>query len=457
MTTPHPPKPSIAIVGAGLSGLCLAQSLVQANFDVQIFERDVSPHARRQGYRITLNEQGITALKACLPPSLFELYKATASPTNDVGYFRFMNSQLHEIFRLTFKPSPDVDTRPGQVDRQTLRSIMSLGLEKRVHFGKEVVSLDDHNHSTTLYFSDGTSHTASFVVGADGAHSPVRQHLLPECSPLELPCKGIYGRASLYQKDRASILPQKLNHAGVLSIGTNPGHAFFFTSMVFDELPQPAFSKLLPSNSLPSDLDLLPKEHYIMWGLVLPQDTPISDATAQSTLQDLAVSASKSYHALLLRFVSLSDPSYTIAVTFRSARKPLSWSASANATLMGDAIHVMPPTGGQGGNTALRDAELLARKLKEAFGSAGAGTEDVNGVGEEEGALRWHMEERLKKAVGEYQSEMTAYAFKEVATSTAQMGNITERRNWLLRWVFLTAVPWIRRILGLGFRVGDGE
>src|SRR5262249_36857250 len=63
---------SIAIVGAGLAGLCLAQSLRREGLDIHIFERDPSPHVRRQGYRITLDEHGASALKKCLPPESFE-------------------------------------------------------------------------------------------------------------------------------------------------------------------------------------------------------------------------------------------------------------------------------------------------------------------------------------------------------------------------------------------------
>ena len=100
-----PEMPSVAIAGAGLSGLCLAQSLLRAGFDVQVYERDPSPDARRQGYRITVDEHGIGALQRCLPPRLFELSLATGSPTTGDGYFRFTNQALAPIFTLTTSPS----------------------------------------------------------------------------------------------------------------------------------------------------------------------------------------------------------------------------------------------------------------------------------------------------------------------------------------------------------------
>ena len=44
----------VLIIGAGLGGLCLAQSLRQANIDFEVFERDSSPWERPQGYRLHL-------------------------------------------------------------------------------------------------------------------------------------------------------------------------------------------------------------------------------------------------------------------------------------------------------------------------------------------------------------------------------------------------------------------
>src|SRR5262245_56803572 len=99
-------KGSVAMAGAGLSGLCLAQSLLRDGFDVEVYEGDPSPDARRQGYRITVDAQGVEALRRCLPPHLFELFLATGSPTAGVGYFRFTNRELGEVFRLTFKADP---------------------------------------------------------------------------------------------------------------------------------------------------------------------------------------------------------------------------------------------------------------------------------------------------------------------------------------------------------------
>jgi 2-polyprenyl-6-methoxyphenol hydroxylase-like FAD-dependent oxidoreductase len=153
------PDISVAIIGAGLSGLCLAQSLRGAGIEVQVYERDPSAHTRRQGYRITLDEHGANALKKCLPPPLFEAVLGTASSDVDVGYFRFTNQDLREIFKLTFKRDRRATSQHviGQADRSTLRAIMLSGLENRIHFGKAVAYVEDLSDGATIRFADGSS------------------------------------------------------------------------------------------------------------------------------------------------------------------------------------------------------------------------------------------------------------------------------------------------------------
>jgi phytoene dehydrogenase-like protein len=43
------PKLKVLVIGAGLGGLCLAQTLRKAGVDVLVFERDASPWDRPQG------------------------------------------------------------------------------------------------------------------------------------------------------------------------------------------------------------------------------------------------------------------------------------------------------------------------------------------------------------------------------------------------------------------------
>lgn len=71
------------------------------------------------------------------------------------------------------------------------------------------------------------------------------------------------------------------------------------------------------------------------------------------------------------------------------------WQSWERVTLLGDAIHAMPPTGGLGVNTALRDASDLARRIIKAHDNQ----EDLSGI------------------VSKYDKELREYARKPLAIS----------------------------------------
>jgi 2-polyprenyl-6-methoxyphenol hydroxylase-like FAD-dependent oxidoreductase len=413
---------SVAIAGAGLSGLCLAQALLQAGFDVHVYERDLSPHARPQGYRITLDRYGAGALKRCLPPRLFDLVLATASSPMDVGYFRFTNEYLGEIFKLTFRRDAQrahADVL-GQVDRATLRTILLSELKDRVHFGKAASHIEMRAAGAILHFADGDAAQAEIVVGADGARSALHSQLLPDCPPMDTGYRGIYGKTALFQ-DGHSLVPRSLERSGVMAIGPS-GHGFFFTAMRFHEPPLTAFARLAPDQEPPISQD------YVMWAVLFPPQAPPADlwlGDPPNALHDRALEAARAFHPVLQRFVERADVEFTVAVTLNTASRPRKWPAS-RATLMGDAVHVMPPTGAHGGNTALRDAALLAETLQDAA-RRGEGWEH---------------------AIKTYQKEMVAYAFKEVRSSTSMLRRSTIR-NPLVRVALLRAVPWVRSHSGI--------
>lgn len=419
-------EPYIAIAGGGLAGLCLAQSLLRAGIDAQVYERDPSPHARRQGYRITVDQHGTAALKSCLPLKLFEAVLASASAHGEVGYFRFTNQHLGEIFKLTFAHAPNKIHQKiiGQVDRAILRSIMLSGLEDRVHYGKEVRRVETMQDGAVLCFLDGTFVRASMVVGADGTHSALRTQLLPDCPIIDTGGRGIYGKTPL-MKNKDQLVPSSLENSGVWSMGDAPGRGFFFTTMRFNEPPRNVFAQLVPNQEPPITDD------YVMWGILLPnQDCPANvQELGPDALYDIALDAVRGYHPVLQRFVQRADADYTLATSLFAATRPKAWPAS-RATLIGDAVHVMPPTGAHGGNTALRDAALLAEKLEKAT---------VN-------------DEPLQKAIAAYQSEMIEYSFKEVDASRKLLA-CSNMKNPLVRFAMLRAIPWLRSVTNVSPKI----
>lgn len=111
-------------------------------------------------------------------------------------------------------------------------------------------------------------------------------------------------------------------------------------------------------------------------------------------LHTAASSLVKEWHPSLRRIVAEADISVTFSVGFRAAEPVEAWKTT-NITLLGDAIHTMPPFRGIGGNVAMRDAELLHHKLIDVA---------VNRV-------------PLLQAIAEYENSMRQYGFEAVKQS----------------------------------------
>jgi len=405
-------RPSVAIAGAGLAGLCLAQCLVRAGIDVQVYEADPGPFVRPQGYRITVDEHGMAALRQSLPPALMTLALATAGEPG--GYFRFTNNRLRDAVKLTFDAEPDGGR---QMDRQILRSVLLVGLEDRVHYGKAAVGLEPVGRDElVLRFADETSVRASVVVGADGIGSALRHHILRGAEPVDTGMGGIYGRTKLVQEG-ANVLPDVLRKSGVLAIGETPGRAFFFTSMRFHEPPQDAFARLAPGRQVAAGDD------YVMWGITLKDnEIPVNDNEADPVaLRHLAERLASGFHPLVRRLISAADQDAALLTTFAVGQRPGTW-ALPRSTLIGDAVHAMPPFGAHGGNTALRDAALLGQRIAAACAG----------------------EISIESAISGYHHEMVRYAFKSVDTAAKMMHRLAGSGRFQ-RWLLLNMSPRLHR------------
>ncbi|MCO8276821.1 FAD-dependent monooxygenase [Actinoplanes sp. TRM 88003] len=399
---------SVAISGAGLSGLCLAQYLMRAGIDVHVYERDPGPFVRQQGYRIILDRHGLRALQESLPRPLYRLALATGDEPG--GHLRFTDRRLRNAITINFKDEPHA-TR--QVDRLTLRSILMAGLDGRIHYGKTAVAVDNSPAGLRLRFADGTAITASVVVGAEGVRSTLRAQLMPDASPAATPMAGVYGRSPL----RRNALPESLRTSGVLAIADRRDRAFFFTPMRFGENPRQAFARLAPGSYAPTGDD------YVMWGMLLRQEEVPHGARGDLlALRDLASELSEDFHPLIRRLVDTAELDATVLNLFATGRRPQQW-ALPRATMMGDAVHVMPPFGAHGGNTALRDAALLGHKLVEARAS-GAPVED---------------------AITAYQDEMIPYAFQAVDTAARLMRRLIGGAA-APHWVLTRVLPRLHRV-----------
>ncbi|HEY7595225.1 MAG TPA: FAD-dependent monooxygenase [Actinophytocola sp.] len=224
------------------------------------------------------------------------------------------------------------------------RRAEELGAEHR--FATELAGFEQHDDGVTcvLRSRDGAEETvvARYVVAADGAHSGVRQQLgIDMLGPGTFAdCVTIYFHANV--KDvlgERNLSVVYVNHPELLG--------FFRFSITADSGFLAVFATTRPDGTLDREVgrDLSPQRcaGLVRTALGVP-DLPVEIDNVQRWQAEAGYAAR--YRA-------------------------------GNVFLAGDAAHVMPPTGGFGGNTGVADAHNLAWKLAMTLdGVAGPGLLD---------------------------------------------------------------------------------
>ncbi|AUI60146.1 NAD(P)/FAD-dependent oxidoreductase [Amycolatopsis sp. BJA-103] len=357
----------VSVAGAGLGGLCLAQGLRGAGIEAEVYERDPAITARFQGYRLVLNPAGFEAVRACLPPRWHPLLDAIVGDA--YGERLILDRHLNKIGELG----------PGRtgtvVDRHVLRHLLLTGL--RVRTGAGVTGYDVlPGGKVSARLAHGDPVTADLLVGADGVGSAVRAALAPRITPTDTGVRFVIGRTPLTERltELSRAFGSKIAGDGV---------SLLLGAMRFRTPPKEAAERLAPEVTLPDVRD------YVRWAMILPTG-PLGAATPQ----DAALSRMDGWHPELRALVEQSDPDNSTLLSIRVVEPRERW-APGPVTLLGDAIHATSPTGGNGANTALRDADLLRRCLIE----AAEGRQDLLG------------------AVGDYERQMFAYGAEAVRHS----------------------------------------
>ncbi|MHA6763562.1 FAD-dependent oxidoreductase [Streptacidiphilus sp. PAMC 29251] len=395
MDTSHGPNLPlrIIIVGGGIGGLSLAQGLRQGGVeDVVVYERDDSARGRMQGYRLRISPDGELALRQVLPQELQDLLTVTSNLRHDEGLAAY-DERLEPLWAPSFSdPRGDAPDKVDAVDRVTLRRILLAGLDDQVRYGKRFTHCEQaEGGRVTAYFADGSSDTGDLLIAADGANSQVRQQLRPADRTLDLGVRGVLARTPRARAIDAG-LPEILKDRFVYVIGTDGNHLGLMP-MVFRERPEEAAARFWPGLEFEESGD-----YYMSVFSVHQRDLGLSDETffamSGTELRDLVLKRTVDWHPDLRGVFAHAEPDETHPIALRATAPVEPWEPG-NVVPVGDAVHVMPPTGGVGANTALRDGALLSSALIRA--SRG--------------------EQPLAEAIAGYQAEMTVYANEAVNMS----------------------------------------
>ncbi|HEY3470995.1 MAG TPA: NAD(P)/FAD-dependent oxidoreductase [Amycolatopsis sp.] len=328
----------VAIAGAGLGGLCLAQGLRQAGIEAEVHERDPAITARFQGYRLVLSQTGLTALRGCLPRRWHALLEAISGDA--YGERLVLDPRLNKIGELGPGRSGTV------IDRHVLRHLLLTGLTVRTGAaltGYAVLA----DGRVEARFAHGDPVAADLLVGADGVGSAVRAVLAPRTTPTDTGVRFVIGRTPLTGQFAG------LSRAFGSKIAGD-GVSLLLGAMRFRTPPKRAAEELAPEVVLPDVGD------YVRWAMILPPDGPAGTLSPRESV----LSRIEGWHPDLRALVEQSDPDNSTLLSIRVVEPGERW-APGPVTLLGDAIHATSPTGGNGANTALRDADLLRRCLTE--------------------------------------------------------------------------------------------
>ncbi|KAK0668363.1 hypothetical protein QBC41DRAFT_226336 [Cercophora samala] len=321
----------VLIVGAGSSGLLIAQVLKKAGIPAAVFEQDTSPTSRHRDWNFGIY-WAQSRLEECLPPDLHDLVKRTQtdpayepSPDEKLNVFNGHTGEL-----MNNLPAP----YSMRIRRRPWLELLKTGID--VRYGKKLSSVSVTDSGVTVCFSDGTLETGTLLIGAEGAHSPTREFLF-RSSPQEaalLSCP-IVTTATLttFPPEIARELA-KLHHRHILTF--DPDGLFVWIGVHERTSTECSYMILISWES--------------------KEDTGLREAGSDAILADLKARAEKL--AFPFKDAIQSVPDGTRAWHARLSYWPTKpWdNLNGKVTLAGDAAHAMTFHRGQGLGNAIADA-----------------------------------------------------------------------------------------------------
>ncbi|KAH8675418.1 hypothetical protein BX600DRAFT_534880 [Xylariales sp. PMI_506] len=388
--------PHVLILGAGLGGLTLAQSLRKNGVSFEIFERDHDNHDRLQGWAISLHGM-LDDIKESFPSDLPPIdVVSLLSPLPFAPEFA-LYSNSDPTKKLGVR-----DDGSGQIiraNRALLREWLSTNIP--INYQKHAVRIEEDDDSVTVHFADGTSATGDIVIGADGVHSVTRKHIFggkDEYLQRE-PAAAISGDFKL----DGSVMELQLELAScsyVVGFEDPNGEKSFFYVGLDGALPDGKSGNYY---------------FHVMWP---DQGAAHDDFWTYSA-------APKELHDFVVQKTQTLAPDFKSVIPFTTAegiKSPLVRYHTliipalpvGRVTLLGDAAHAMTPFRGEGGSHAIRDALNLARALAKIDKTS---------------------EGSRKKIIGAYQQEMLERGGKAASLSSAAFDEKKDPKQAQARYI----------------------
>jgi 2-polyprenyl-6-methoxyphenol hydroxylase-like FAD-dependent oxidoreductase len=321
MTTP------VTIVGAGLGGLTLARVLHVHGIPATIYEAEPSAETRAQGGQLDIHEHnGQPALEAA---GLTGEFRAIIRQGGEAS--RALDSRAAVLLD---EPDDGTGGRP-EVLRGDLRRILLGSLPgEMIQWGRKVTGvkpLGDGRHE--LAFTGGPAVTASLLVGADGAWSKIRP-LLSDAQPEYVGTSFI--ETYLYDADERHPAAAEAVGGGTM-FALSPGKGIV--------------AHREAGNILHTYVELNRPAEWIA-------GIDFTDAAAATA----RVAAEFDGWAPELTALITDGETAPVPRPVHALPNGHRWDRVPGVTLLGDAAHLMPPSG-EGANLAMFDGAELGKAI----------------------------------------------------------------------------------------------
>lgn len=316
----------VTIIGAGLGGLALARVLHVHGIPARIYEADPSAEARTQGGQLDIHEHdGQLALEAA---GLTDEFRAIIHEGGEASRALDQHGKV-----LLDEPDDGNGGRP-EVLRGDLRRILLESLPaETIQWGKKltgVAALGDGRHRLT--FADGSTVSTELLVGADGAWSKVRP-LLSDAVPEYVGTTFI--ETYLYDVDeRHSATAEAVGGGAMYALTPGKGITAHREA----------------GNILHTYVQLKRPAEWIA-------GIDFTDAAATARLAAEFDGWAPELTALITDGETAPVPRMIYALPDGHR-----WGRTPGVTLLGDAAHLMPPSG-DGANLAMFDGAELGKAI----------------------------------------------------------------------------------------------
>lgn len=398
-------KIKVAIVGGGIAGLALATNLAKnKNIDLYLFES--APQFSEIGAGISFGANAVKAIHLLgLGQQYEEIADTVKAPYQDI-WFQWRNGYTDEYLSASLAES----VGQSSVHRADfLDALIPLVDHRHVYFNKRVQQVTATHGQVKIVFEDAEIFECDYVIGADGIHSKVRNHVLAshDLAAVKPQFSGTWAYRGIIKyadfKHAITALGHDLELADVpqMLLGKDK-HILTFPIRKGEEINIVAFK---------SDRNQT----------VLEENTPWTMPTTKAEMLADFSDWSESTQALL----NLIDEP-TIWALHEIEPLETYQNRFKNVVLIGDAAHAMLPHQGAGAGQGLEDALILA----QLFTVAGLSSEQLPHISEIYEKLR--KERAIKTQNTSRESGEIYELYSKQYTHFSEIGeHLTHRFDWL--------------------------